>query len=209
MELKLSVTAVQFVISIPTVRWKLKNSRPCSKRLASPPTLAMPAPVRQLVVHEVYRHRRTVELPALTGRRFQMKMAPTIILWYVNNDRLAVLVTVSPSWSTAALWAMAGRRSTGIAGNPGADVLLYWRSSEGARHDRYRRWSGHCQATLIAFEQGLGTCCQGSGDWSRVQKAFNMPENCRIAVAQTVGYPLETPMAVASVHAYRLRSCSN
>jgi hypothetical protein len=47
------------------------------------------------------------------------------------------------------------------------------------------------QATLMAFEQGLGTCCQGSGDWSKVQRAFNMPDNCRIAVAQTVGYPLE------------------
>ena len=49
------------------------------------------------------------------------------------------------------------------------------------------------QATLMAFEQGLGTCCQGSADWSKVEKAFGLPESCRIVVAQTVGYPLENP----------------
>ena len=51
------------------------------------------------------------------------------------------------------------------------------------------------QATLMAFDQGLGTCCQGSADWSRVEKAFGLPESCRIVVAQTVGYPLESPDA--------------
>jgi len=43
----------------------------------------------------------------------------------------------------------------------------------------------------MVFEQGLGTCCQSSGDWSKVEKAFNLPSNCRLVVAQTVGYPLE------------------
>ncbi|MCP3983889.1 MAG: hypothetical protein GY723_05840, partial [bacterium] len=51
------------------------------------------------------------------------------------------------------------------------------------------------QATLMAFEQGLGTCCQGSGDWEKVHAAFNFRESCRIVVAQTVGYPLENPDA--------------
>ena len=49
------------------------------------------------------------------------------------------------------------------------------------------------QATLLAFEDGLGTCCQGSADWGKVEKAFGLPESCRIVVAQTVGYPLENP----------------
>ena len=48
------------------------------------------------------------------------------------------------------------------------------------------------QATLMAFEDGLGTCCQGSADWAKVEKAFGLPESCRIVVAQTVGYPLES-----------------
>jgi hypothetical protein len=49
------------------------------------------------------------------------------------------------------------------------------------------------QATLIAFEEGLGACCQGSADWGNVERAFGLPESCRIVVAQTVGYPLEAP----------------
>jgi len=48
------------------------------------------------------------------------------------------------------------------------------------------------QSTLMAFELGLGTCCQGSADWSVVEKAFGLPESCRVVVAQTVGYPLES-----------------
>ena len=48
------------------------------------------------------------------------------------------------------------------------------------------------QSTLMAFEQGLGTCCQGSADWSVVEKAFGLPEGARIVVAQTVGYPVES-----------------
>ncbi|MBW2241922.1 MAG: nitroreductase family protein, partial [Deltaproteobacteria bacterium] len=51
------------------------------------------------------------------------------------------------------------------------------------------------QATLMAVEQGLGTCCQGSANWAKVEKAFGLPESCRIVVAQTVGYPLENPKA--------------
>ena len=51
------------------------------------------------------------------------------------------------------------------------------------------------QATLLAFEDGLGTCCQGSADWGKVEKAFGLPESCRIVVAQTVGYPVESPDA--------------
>ena len=37
-----------------------------------------------------------------------------------------------------------------------------------------------------------GTCCQGSADWGKVEKAFGLPESCRVVVAQTVGYPLES-----------------
>ena len=48
------------------------------------------------------------------------------------------------------------------------------------------------QATLVAIEEGLGCCCQGSANWKRVEKAFGLPESCRIVVVQTVGYPAES-----------------
>jgi nitroreductase len=48
------------------------------------------------------------------------------------------------------------------------------------------------QATLVAISEGLGCCCQGSANWQRVEKAFGLPESCRIVVVQTVGYPAES-----------------
>ncbi|CAG0985144.1 hypothetical protein MYXO_02087 [Myxococcaceae bacterium] len=51
------------------------------------------------------------------------------------------------------------------------------------------------QATLMAFEQGLGTCCLSSPNVDRIRAALGMPETCRILLIQTVGYPLEDPEA--------------
>jgi nitroreductase len=131
-------------------------------------------------------------LPSPVGG-FQMKMAPVIILWYVNNERLTVL----------------GDRLTELV-----DCGALGYGPEEEKHKElqetlvpmFNSIGEHLkapgmtdidvgqaigQSTLVAFEQGLGTCCQGSGDWTKVQSAFNMPEHYRIAVAQTVGYPLE------------------
>lgn len=51
------------------------------------------------------------------------------------------------------------------------------------------------QATLMAFEQGLGTCCLGSPNIDKIRAALGMPETCRILLIQTVGYPAESPEA--------------
>jgi nitroreductase len=48
------------------------------------------------------------------------------------------------------------------------------------------------QATLMAFEQGLGTCCLGSPNIDQIRAALGMPETCRILLLQTVGYPAES-----------------
>jgi nitroreductase len=54
---------------------------------------------------------------------------------------------------------------------------------------------GIAQATLMAFEQGLGTCCMGMSDPDRVRRRLGLPEHCRVLVTQTVGYPAESPEA--------------
>jgi nitroreductase len=54
---------------------------------------------------------------------------------------------------------------------------------------------GIAQATLVAFEQGLGTCCLSSPNTDRIRERLGLPETCRILVLQTVGYPAETPEA--------------
>jgi hypothetical protein len=51
---------------------------------------------------------------------------------------------------------------------------------------------GIAQATLAAYGMGLGTCCLGPGPRGpELMKALGMPDQCRMLLVQTVGYPLE------------------
>jgi len=54
---------------------------------------------------------------------------------------------------------------------------------------------GIAQATLMAFELGLGTCCLGTPHGEQIRQNLRMPESCRILLIQTVGYPAESPEA--------------
>jgi len=50
---------------------------------------------------------------------------------------------------------------------------------------------GIAQATLMAYELGLGTCCLGAPNSEPIRKALGLPDSCRILLLQTVGYPAE------------------
>ncbi|MCC6642659.1 MAG: nitroreductase family protein, partial [Deltaproteobacteria bacterium] len=50
---------------------------------------------------------------------------------------------------------------------------------------------GIAQATLVAFEEGLGTCLLGSKLLEKLPKALGLPPQARVLVLQTVGYPAE------------------
>lgn len=151
--------------------------------------------VQALVVHrETASEEQIACLPSPVGG-FQMKLAPVIILWYIEmsamdsaGDRLRELVDCGAlgygptkreelEQTLVPLFNSIGDAIKG-PGMPDLDC-----------------GQAVAQATLMAFEQGLGTCCQGSADWSRVEKAFGLGESSRIVVVQTVGYPLENPNA--------------
>jgi nitroreductase len=50
---------------------------------------------------------------------------------------------------------------------------------------------GIAQATLMAFDLGLGTCCLGTPMGPAILQALGVPEPARLLLLQTVGYPLE------------------
>ena len=54
---------------------------------------------------------------------------------------------------------------------------------------------GIAQATLVAFEQGLGTCCLGTANADAIRTKLGLPDSCRVLVTQTVGYPAESAEA--------------
>lgn len=50
---------------------------------------------------------------------------------------------------------------------------------------------GIAQATLMAYELGLGTCCIGTPFTQQISDALGLPDTCRVLIIQTVGYPAE------------------
>ena len=150
---------------------------------------------RALVVHRVTATEEQIGcLPSPVGG-FQIKLAPVIILWYVETaamnectKRLVELV------ECGALGYGEGRFE-----ELNKTLVPVFESGK-----EYLKQPGLvdldlgqavAQATLVAIEQGLGCCCQGSDNWKRVEKAFGFPASCRVVVAQTVGYPAESKEA--------------
>lgn len=147
---------------------------------------------RALVVHRGSATQEQLEsLPSPVGG-FQIQQAPVVILWYIELDamneagqRLRELVQVG------ALGYGEGR----FEELERTLVPLFTKQREGLKLPGMVDMDlgqAVAQATLVAIEQGLGTCCQGSANWKRVEKAFGLPESCRIVVVQTVGYPAES-----------------
>jgi nitroreductase len=148
--------------------------------------------VRALVVHrESASEEQLACLPSPVGG-FQIQLAPVIILWYVEGNAM--------DFAGERLRELVHCGALGYGPNKLVEleetlVPLFNRIGEALKGPGMVDMDlgqAVAQATLMAFEQGLGTCCQGSADWSKVEKAFGLPESCRIVVAQTVGYPLES-----------------
>lgn len=149
--------------------------------------------VRALVVHRGTATKEQIEsLPSPVGG-FQMKLAPVVIVWYVEGDAMdAAGVRLRELVHCGAL----GYGPNKFNELEKTLVPLFDSIGEALKGPGMVDMDlgqAVAQATLMAVEQGLGTCCQGSADWSKVEKAFGLPASCRIVVVQTVGYPLESP----------------
>ncbi|MCP5042454.1 MAG: hypothetical protein GY944_15625 [bacterium] len=151
--------------------------------------------IQALVVHrETATEEQVASLHSPVGG-FQMQLAPVVILWYIEGDAM--------DEASARLRELVQCGALGYGPDKHEElektlVPLFDRIGEALKGPGMPDMDcgqAVAQATLMAFEQGLGTCCQGSGDWEKVHAAFNFRESCRIVVAQTVGYPLENPDA--------------
>ena len=122
---------------------------------------------------------------------WQIKIAPVVIVWYVDPemveeqaDRLRQLVDL-------------GALGFGADKKDALETRLIpffaaiKASLKSPGMNEIDCGQGIAQATLMAYEQGLGTCCLGSARGPAIMKAMGLPEHCRFLVMQTVGYPLE------------------
>ena len=151
--------------------------------------------VQALVVHRgTATEEQIASLPSPVGG-FQMQLAPVVILWYIQRDAM--------DEAGERLRELVGCGALGYGPDKNKELeetLVPLFNSIGEALKGPGMVDMDCgqavaQATLMAFELGLGTCCQGSSGWDKVEAAFGLPESCRIVVAQTVGYPIESPDA--------------
>jgi len=126
---------------------------------------------------------------------YQIRYAPVVIVWYLEtaaideqSDRLRELLR-------------AGALGVGEHKEQALETQLI-PIFEGIRESLKQPGlsevdcgQGIAQATLMAFEQGLGTCCLGTPYGEQIRAGLGLPETCRILLLQTVGYPAESPEA--------------
>jgi nitroreductase len=123
---------------------------------------------------------------------FQIRRAPVVIVWYLDTGAIDDQANRLRELLEAGALGLGGasRRSTQlIRPLPMLDKLKEPGLTE------VDCGQGIAQATLMAYEQGLGTCCLGTPNGDKIRVSLGMPETCRVLVLQTVGYPLEDPRA--------------
>lgn len=124
---------------------------------------------------------------------WQIQVAPVVIVWYLDTsmvdeqaDRLRQLVGVG-----ALGFGTPEKRAEGLEKQL---IPIFEGISENLKQPGLGEidcGQGIAQATLMAYELGLGTCCLGSPHGQRMLEALGVPEHCRFLLLQTVGYPAE------------------
>ncbi|MFQ5665556.1 MAG: nitroreductase family protein [Candidatus Binatia bacterium] len=127
---------------------------------------------------------------------FQLRLAPVLIVWYVDwralhrqGERLHELVDAG----AAGVDREASHRYLDETLIPFFDAAAETMKSGGVTEMDCGQ--GIAQATLVAFEQGLGTCLLGVPAQKKLRRALGLPDETKILVVQTVGYPAESPEA--------------
>ena len=124
---------------------------------------------------------------------WQIRIAPVVIVWYLDpsmvdsqSDRLRELLDVGALGF--------GDAETKRKGLEEQLIPLFSDLTEGLKAPGLSEvdcGQGIAQATLMAYEQGLGTCCLGTPNGPGILETLGVADYCRVLVLQTVGYPLE------------------
>jgi nitroreductase len=127
---------------------------------------------------------------------FQFRAAPVIIAWFldwdavrVQGDRLHELVDAGAAGVDAA-------KSHAYLDQ--TLIPFFQMGNEKIRTTGITEMDcgqGIAQATLVAFEEGLGTCLLGVMNDRKLRRVLHLPADSKILVLQTVGYPKEDPEA--------------
>lgn len=125
---------------------------------------------------------------------WQFRIAPVVIVWFLDPDAVDGQADSLMKLAEVGALGVGNRqvRETGVREKllpifAGMGEIL-----KGPGISEIDCGQGIAQATLAAFGMGLGTCCLGPGPRGpELMKALGIPDQCRMLLVQTVGYPLE------------------
>ncbi len=127
---------------------------------------------------------------------FQLRLAPVLIVWYVDWGALAV--------QGDRLHELVEAGAVGVDKDESHRYLdeslipFFQGGMEAMKAGGMTEMDcgqGIAQATLMAFEQGLGTCLIGVPAHKKLKRLLALPEDTKVLAVQTVGYPAESPEA--------------
>jgi len=125
---------------------------------------------------------------------WQVKAAPCVIVWYLDPN--AVDSQSKKLLKLAEIGALGvGSKEVRIEGVEKKLLPIFADIGDELKQPGLSEidcGQGIAQATLAAFDMGLGTCCLGAGPGGpALMEALGTPEGARLLLLQTVGYPLE------------------
>ena len=151
--------------------------------------------LRAVVVFKDTAPKKVVEALLAPIAGYQIRYAPVVIVWYLEtaavdeqSDRLRELL------KAGALGVGEGKEEE----LEGKIIQIFESLLETFKQPGLNEidcGQGIAQATLMAFEQGLGTCCLATPDTDPIRVNLGLPESARVLLLQTVGYPAESPEA--------------
>lgn len=124
---------------------------------------------------------------------WQIKIAPVVIVWYLDPDAVDDQANRLRELTKVGALGFGGLE---LREKALEEQLIPFFTSllEGLKAPGISEvdcGQGIAQATLMAYEQGLGTCCLGTPHGERIKGALGIPEQARVLLLQTVGYPAE------------------
>ncbi len=147
--------------------------------------------LRALVVFRDSAPEETIDALLAPIAGFQIRRAPVVIVWFFDanavdeqSDRLRELLDVG---------------ALGVGENKESDleekIIPFFDSIrenlKTAGINEVDCGQGIAQATLMAYEMGLGTCCLGTPNGEEISEMLGPPDGCRVLLWQTVRYPAE------------------
>jgi nitroreductase len=127
---------------------------------------------------------------------FQFRTAPVVIAWYLDWARLAVQGERLHELVEAGALGINPEKSHAYLDS--TLIPFFQAASDSIKQNGLTELDcgqGIAQATLVAFEEGLGTCLIGCPNDRKLRRALRLPDTAKVLVLQTVGYPAEDPDA--------------